>query len=410
MRWAAPRGRGLRPGACRCHRAGAGTCREPGHRAGHGRPPCAPLPRRPVPGCGHSPPPRCPPLHLRAAWYHLTPFSAPGDKFFLPGFRGLNSHPPTAPGAVPWPRACGRGQRGPSPHPLPSGTRCPGTPAGVGGGGGSPAAGRWRDRRAGLMEPIPLIDSISAAAGCGARSHQFDSGDGESDLERPRHQLAVIDGIAHWKPMGSEAGSGSCIPSNPRSRTGPRGSRTRHPPWALRGPLGPAWHSPGGPGRRHGQPPCIPARGPRGLDPQHPRMGVPRCPTPLTSPHGGPLGRAPASTPTWGLLGTRLLPASRMRVSREPPPHDSITPGGAQSPQHPPQGTFPQGTAPTPGPSGCHGGPCGRAGAPGTGWVPAQGRGAGCAGGRAGSGAGGGARRGRCFRSGSCQAVSPEKP
>lgn len=52
------------------------------------------------------------------------------------------------------------------------------------------------------MELTPLIDASAAATGCGARSHQFDSGDGEFDLERPRHQLAFIDAIAHRQAAG----------------------------------------------------------------------------------------------------------------------------------------------------------------------------------------------------------------
>lgn len=174
-----------------------------------------------------------------------------------------------------------------------------------------------RDGREGIMEPIPLIDSISAAAGCGARSHQFDSGDGESDLERPCHQLAFIDGIAHWKSMGFEAGGGSSIPSNPRSRTAPHhsgvwgmGPTGGCPPGATRTP----WHHPGksqqvgvgvlgwrwavlGGGHRP-QHPCAGVLW--GTDTTIPPLGCCRAQTPPASPHRVPPGHG---TPAWGSHG-----------------------------------------------------------------------------------------------------------
>lgn len=133
------------------------------------------------------------------------------------------------------------------------------------------------------MEPLPLIDSISAAAGCGARSHQLDSGDGESDLERPCHQLAFIDGIAHWKSMGFEAGSGSRIPSNARSRTGPW-----HPLEGPRqGPLALTWECARGLGQGDGHPQNPSVWVPQGTAPQHLFRGVPQGPITPIFLHGG---------------------------------------------------------------------------------------------------------------------------
>lgn len=229
-------------------------------------------------------------------------------------------------------------------HPLHMGPWHPNIPAGTGVGGrgglafgGSPGAGGLRDGREGIMEPIPLIDSISAAAGCGARSHQFDSGDGESDLERPCHQLAFIDGIAHWKSMGFEAGGGSSIPSNPRSRTGPHhsgvwgmGPTGGCPPGATRTP----WHRPGksqwagvlgwrwavlGGGHRPQQP-CTGVLW--GTDTTIPTLGCCRAQIPPASPHGvprdmptlhgGPTGQSTPSMPSrgggvsWGISLTSI--------------------------------------------------------------------------------------------------------
>lgn len=244
------------------------------------------------------------------------------------GLRVCRSTPSTSPGT---PRA-GAGGAGPRqrvghPHPtalLTLPTWDPGTQISrlarvwvAGGGlafGGSPGAGGLRDGREGIMEPIPLIDSISAAAGCGARSHQFDSGDGESDLERPCHQLAFIDGIAHWKSMGFEAGGGSSIPSNPRSRTGPHhsgvwgtGPTGGCPPGATRTP----WHRPGksqwvgvgvlgwrwavlGGGA---QTPASLRRGPLGHRHHHPPVGVLQGTDPPSIPARVPPGHG---TPAWG--------------------------------------------------------------------------------------------------------------
>lgn len=157
--------------------------------------------------------------------------------------------------------------------------------------GGSPEAGRLRDRRDRLMEPIPLIDSISAAAGCGARSHQFDSGDGESDLERPCHQLAFIDGIAHWKSMGFEASSGSRIPSNPCSRTGLHCSWTWHPLWGpCRDPSASPGKAPGAGVARWAAPGISAWRSHKAGLPLAPLHGGPAGHSHPASLHGGPTG------------------------------------------------------------------------------------------------------------------------
>lgn len=93
--------------------------------------------------------------------------------------------------------------------------------AGGGGGLGWPQ-GRGMARQKEWANGAHSLNRFNfCRGGCGVRSHQLDSGDGESDLERPRHQLAVIDGIAHWKSMGFEAGGSSRIPNNTGSRTGP---------------------------------------------------------------------------------------------------------------------------------------------------------------------------------------------
>lgn len=138
---------------------------------------------------------------------------------------------------------------------------------------------------------------------CGVRSHQLDSGDGESDLERPRHQLAVIDGIAHWKSMGFEAGGSSRIPNNAGSRTGPCCAQTQCPdpaptPGVPQGPVGLVWESLGvwGRGGEMGSPPRIPAWVPTRHSPPRSLHGGPAghsCP--LASLYEGTLGDAPAS-------------------------------------------------------------------------------------------------------------------
>lgn len=241
------------------------------------------------------------------------------------------------------------------------------------------------------MEPIPLIDSISAAAGCGARSHQFDSGDGESDLERPCHQLAFIDGIAHWKSMGFEASSGSCIPSNPCSRTGPHCSGTWHPrSGPHRDPLALTWESPGGAGAvRWAAPLESLHRGPLGDAPsQHSDMRVPWDTVAPSIPKWRSLGyRSPPDsiTPTWGGPTRHSFPPKDPCMGL-PQGMDTSTPGSLQAPSWAPR--------------------WGQALLPpmGTGCRVRRGKG------RQRHGRGGGVRCSRCFCSASCRAVSPEKP
>lgn len=104
--------------------------------------------------------------------------SVPGDKFFaFPTSRGLTPTCPQHPGP---PRGAQTPPRRGSPGtltPQNAGVLAPERPiwrgrqrgaggAGVG-AGGAPGPGALRDRRDGLMEPIPLIDSISAVAAAG---------------------------------------------------------------------------------------------------------------------------------------------------------------------------------------------------------------------------------------------------
>lgn len=214
-------------------------------------------------------------------------------------------------------------------------------------------------------------------------------------------------------------GQGSTAPG-PGTHCGvPAGTPRPH----LGKPQGLGWQDGQPPESLHGGPtrqgcPWHPCTGvPQGTAIQHLCMGVPQvtitpdiptwrpfggCSHPA-SPHGCPSGHGCSQHPAWGSLGYSLL-----QMVSPPPggvPQGTVSPapphGGLPTGHGPPCTRQPLGTIVGPGPIVPHGD-----GVP----LPVQGWGAGCGGGRAGSSVGGGARRGRCFCSVSCQAVSPEKP
>lgn len=183
----------------------------------------------------------------------------------------------------------------------------------------------------------------------------MDSGDGESDLERPRHQLAVIDGIAHWKSMGFEAGGSSRIPNNAGSRTGPCCAQTQHPdpaptPGVPQGPLGLVWESLGvwGRGGAMGSPPRIPAWVPTRHSPPRSLHGGPAghsCPP--ASLYEGTLGDAPTQHPHMGIPQGTAPQNPCMGALKSTAPQNSCmgVPQGMVVPWNPCTGVL-QGTAP----------------------------------------------------------------